>query len=376
MGDENRVRQIVANLLTNGIKYAPPRHRGARSAAATPATGSRWPSPTRARHRAGAISTYIFDEFSQAPRIRAGRRAGTGDRPRAGRRSRRRDRRDELARRRHHLHVWLPAWTGSGVSRRPCAWRLAGARALRRSPAPEVAVAVPAAAASTASCGCRSTGRWSCSSRRSARLPVSRLHAAPRARSRASRSSIWPRSGSPSATWRPSPAALPRRDGRRARSPACVSEVELRMTAWVTGPRLPLGARPRLLPPGGGAPLRCRRWRAAPSARRCPTEMLDRGLARAQHLPGRALSDDPARWAGDRLRRLAARGRRRRAARRRAGARSGRAWALELVVAPALSPAGALGAARAGRRGAALRLVPAAGAGTARARAARWRTAP
>ena len=40
MGDENRVRQIVANLVTNGIKYAP-RTPPSRSAAAWPATNSR-----------------------------------------------------------------------------------------------------------------------------------------------------------------------------------------------------------------------------------------------------------------------------------------------------------------------------------------------
>ena len=66
MGDENRVRQIVANLVTNGIKYAPPH-------TAVTICGS-WPGRelevsvdrSGARHRRRG-SDGIFDEFTRRP---------------------------------------------------------------------------------------------------------------------------------------------------------------------------------------------------------------------------------------------------------------------------------------------------------------------
>jgi signal transduction histidine kinase len=75
MGDENRVRQIVVNLVTNGIKYAPPRtrvtvrgrHAGDRLEVDVADDG---------RGIAPADLDVIFDEFSQAPGSEPG--AGLG----------------------------------------------------------------------------------------------------------------------------------------------------------------------------------------------------------------------------------------------------------------------------------------------------------
>ncbi len=76
LGDENRVRQILANLLTNGIKYAPPETvvtvRG-------DSTGDmlRVAVEDRGRGIAECDLPHIFDEFFQA-RDRAEPGAGLG----------------------------------------------------------------------------------------------------------------------------------------------------------------------------------------------------------------------------------------------------------------------------------------------------------
>lgn len=128
--------------------------------------------------------------------------------------------------------------------------------------------------------------------------------------------------------------------GWTAREIMClVSEVELRMTAWAAGPRLPLGGTQGLLPRRRNAVMSSGRWRSVPAGHALPDEMLDRGLARAGTILA-ALSGRPASWAEDRL-----------AAWQRAGAVGGRldsglardlsvSWALELVVAPTLSSPG------------------------------------
>ena len=58
-GDQNRVRQIFANLITNGIKYAPPGTavtvRGTRVRRHTPGRGGGW----RARHRRGRPAVHL-----------------------------------------------------------------------------------------------------------------------------------------------------------------------------------------------------------------------------------------------------------------------------------------------------------------------------
>jgi len=128
--------------------------------------------------------------------------------------------------------------------------------------------------------------------------------------------------------------------GWNAREIMClVAEVEMRMTAWAAGPRLPLGRRPGPLPRRRSALMRGGCWRSVAAGHALPDEMLDRGLARAGTILA-ALSGRPTTWAEDRL-----------AAWQRAGAIGGRldsglardlgiAWALELVVAPTLSSPG------------------------------------
>ena len=66
-GDENRVRQVFANLIGNGIKYAPP----GTDVTVTAASGRRHASPSRSRIAGRGIAEadlpFIFDEFFQAP---------------------------------------------------------------------------------------------------------------------------------------------------------------------------------------------------------------------------------------------------------------------------------------------------------------------
>ena len=66
MGDENSVRQIFANLLTNGIKYAPPGTAvSVEGGSAGSCCGSR--SPTAAVASPPDALPRIFDEFFQGP---------------------------------------------------------------------------------------------------------------------------------------------------------------------------------------------------------------------------------------------------------------------------------------------------------------------
>ncbi|MGZ4482644.1 MAG: sensor histidine kinase, partial [Gaiellales bacterium] len=65
MGDENRVRQIFANLLTNGIKYAPP---GTTVSVLGESVGSdlRVTVEDAGRGIAEADLPFIFEEFYRA----------------------------------------------------------------------------------------------------------------------------------------------------------------------------------------------------------------------------------------------------------------------------------------------------------------------
>jgi signal transduction histidine kinase len=65
-GDENRVRQVFANLIGNAIKYAPPQTDvvvSARSVGSSVAVSVE----DRGRGIAEADLPFIFDEFFQAP---------------------------------------------------------------------------------------------------------------------------------------------------------------------------------------------------------------------------------------------------------------------------------------------------------------------
>ena len=66
MGDENRIRQVFANLLTNGIKYAPP---GTAVRVETEAAGDRIEVSVcdAGRGIAPDALPHVFDEFYQAP---------------------------------------------------------------------------------------------------------------------------------------------------------------------------------------------------------------------------------------------------------------------------------------------------------------------
>jgi signal transduction histidine kinase len=65
-GDENRVRQVFANLIGNGIKYAPPGTEVGVTAATGPASVM-VAVEDRGRGIAEADLPFIFDEFFQAP---------------------------------------------------------------------------------------------------------------------------------------------------------------------------------------------------------------------------------------------------------------------------------------------------------------------
>jgi signal transduction histidine kinase len=65
-GDENRVRQVFANLIGNGIKYAPPGTEVGVTAATGPASVM-VTVEDRGRGIAEADLPFIFDEFFQAP---------------------------------------------------------------------------------------------------------------------------------------------------------------------------------------------------------------------------------------------------------------------------------------------------------------------
>ena len=65
MGDENRVRQILANLVTNGIKYAPP-HTAVTVLGRCAGGGLQVSVSDLGRGIAAAELDVIFDEFTQA----------------------------------------------------------------------------------------------------------------------------------------------------------------------------------------------------------------------------------------------------------------------------------------------------------------------
>ena len=65
-GDENRVRQVFANLIGNGIKYAPPGTNVVVTARAA-GTAIAVSVEDRGRGIAEADLPFIFDEFFQAP---------------------------------------------------------------------------------------------------------------------------------------------------------------------------------------------------------------------------------------------------------------------------------------------------------------------
>ncbi len=75
MGDENRVRQIVANLVTNGIKYAPP-HTAVTIRGGLAGDELEISVADQGRGIAAADLDGIFDEFTQAPGSEPG--AGLG----------------------------------------------------------------------------------------------------------------------------------------------------------------------------------------------------------------------------------------------------------------------------------------------------------
>ena len=75
MGDENRVRQIVANLVTNGIKYAPP-HTAVTICGSMAGDELEVSVTDQGRGIAAADHDGIFDEFTQAPGSEPG--AGLG----------------------------------------------------------------------------------------------------------------------------------------------------------------------------------------------------------------------------------------------------------------------------------------------------------
>jgi signal transduction histidine kinase len=66
MGDENRVRQVFANLIGNAIKYAPPDTDVVVSARTAAGSVAVWVED-RGRGIAEADLPFIFDEFFQAP---------------------------------------------------------------------------------------------------------------------------------------------------------------------------------------------------------------------------------------------------------------------------------------------------------------------
>ena len=109
-GDQNRVRQIFANLITNGIKYAPPGtdvtvrgHAGRRRLAGR--GGGR-----RARHRRGRPAVHLRRVLPGRP-ARARRRSGPRHRARADRGPRRLDRVRSAVGSGTRFTVTLPCWS-------------------------------------------------------------------------------------------------------------------------------------------------------------------------------------------------------------------------------------------------------------------------
>ena len=97
-GDENRVRQVFANLIGNGIKYAPPGNGRHRHGRLRRGRRRRLGRGSRARHRRGGPALHLRRVLSGSRAFRARCRPGPRHRTRADRGARRPDRRLEPGR--------------------------------------------------------------------------------------------------------------------------------------------------------------------------------------------------------------------------------------------------------------------------------------
>ena len=95
LGDENRLRQVFANLIGNGIKYAPPGTDVVVTGACDRRLGRGLGRGSRTGHRRGRPAVHLRRVLSGARALGAGRGPRPRHRPRVDRGARRPDRRVE-----------------------------------------------------------------------------------------------------------------------------------------------------------------------------------------------------------------------------------------------------------------------------------------
>ena len=78
LGDRDRLRQVVDNLLANVRAHTPTRHAGARHARSSGADGRGSRSPTQALGSTTSRREHVFERFYRADQSRARASGGAG----------------------------------------------------------------------------------------------------------------------------------------------------------------------------------------------------------------------------------------------------------------------------------------------------------